>query len=101
LPDNETFDEDLTAWTVDDILKRVFDVPEMWSSEIALKLKELRASVSSSGLEDRAVALYHELAGRGVHLRAECDKILALYADAPLRDRIRNMEFGNRTGVSR
>jgi hypothetical protein len=98
LPEGHVFDEDFGAWSIEDILETVFAVPGSWSAEIKAQLQELERSISApertAEQGEHAIEVYLQLARRSPTLRAQCDKILALHADAVLRDRIRERENG-------
>lgn len=92
LPDGAIFSDDFTAWNIEDILNLVFEIPSRWSKEVEDQLKVLEEAARTPEQQDKAIELYHKLAPRSNSLRAACDRIIAVYGDITLRDRIHNPE---------
>lgn len=92
LPDGIVFNDDFSAWNIEEILKVIFEVPSRWSTEVEQQLQSLETAARSPEQHEQAVEIYRKLAERSNSLRARCDKIIAVYGDITLRDRIHNLE---------
>lgn len=86
LPDGRVFDQEFSSWSVEDILRGVFDVAARWSPTVEGELATLQRLAADDTQREEVVRLYRELARRGEPLRAAADKVIAVAGSIELRD---------------